>query len=152
MMAENNEPKELDMKNNSLNSEKMSDSEEEILDGILEGIPKEDRHEVKKMIGMSMQMGRVISPEMELMKKMTPAHVTEFLDTQKKAMENQFKENREDKVFIVVVLIIIVVFIVVLIVLLKDKPDIMEKILYTLGGLITGVFGGYGFGRIQKEN
>ena len=117
----------------------------------MENVPKEGRHEVKKMIGMSMQMGGIISPQMELMKKMTPEHVSEFLDTQKKTMQNQFKENRENKIFLFSVLTIVLIFIVVLIVLLKDKPEIMEKVLYALGGLITGILGGYGLGK-SKSN
>lgn len=121
------------------------------LDSILENVPKEGRHEVKKMIGMSMQMGGIISPQMELMKKMTPEHVSEFLDTQKMTMQNQFKENRENKIFLFSVLTIVLIFIVVLIVLLKDKPEIMEKVLYALGGLITGILGGYGLGK-SKSN
>lgn len=134
------------------NKEKESNNkEQEPIDIILENIPKEERHEVKKMIGLSMQMGRTISPEMELMRKMTPEHVTEFLEAQKEEMQNQFKENRENKIFLVAILLIVMAFIVILIYLLKDKPDIMEKVLYTLGGLITGLFGGYGFGRTKRD-
>lgn len=86
---------------------------------------------------------------MELMKKMTPEHVSEFLDTQKKEMENHYKENRENKIFLFAILLITLVFIVLLIQMLKDKPDIMEKVLFTLGGLITGLFGGYGIGKAK---
>ncbi len=124
----------------------------EEMDSILEGIPKESRHEVRKLVGMSMQMGGVISPQMELMKKMTPEHVSEFLDTQKKEMENHYKENRENKIFLFAILLITLVFIVLLIQMLKDKPDIMEKVLFTLGGLITGLFGGYGIGKAKNDD
>lgn len=125
--------------------------EDDVMDAILGNIPvsEEDRPEIKKMIGMSMQMGRVISPEMEIMKKMTPEHITEFLETQKQAMQNEFKESKDTKIFLVVVLIIFLVFIIALVVLLKDKPDILENVLYTLGGLIAGVLGGYGFGKTR---
>ena len=44
------------------------------------------------------------------------------------------------------------VFIVVLVFLLSDKPDVLEKVLYTLGGLIVGAFGGYGFGKTKKDD
>lgn len=125
--------------------------EDDVMDAILGNIPvpEEDRPEIRKMIGMSMQMGRVISPEMEIMKKMTPEHVTEFLETQKQAMQNEFKESKDTKIFLVVVLILFLAFIIALVVLLKDKPDILEKVLYTLGGLIAGIFGGYGFGKTR---
>lgn len=122
------------------------------MDSILEGIPKESRHEVRKLVGMSMQMGGVISPQMELMKKMTSEHVSEFLDAQKKEMENRYKENRENKIFLFAILLITLVFIILLIQILKDKPDIMEKVLFTLGGLITGLFGGYGIGKSKNDD
>lgn len=42
-------------------------------------------------------------------------------------------------------------FIVVIILLLKDIPDIMEKIIYTIGGLAAGAIGGYGFGKFKND-
>lgn len=81
-MEENKEA----MKSETDTSEKI----EKDLDSIFEEIPKEERHNVRKMIGMSMQMGGVISPQLELMKKMTPEHVTEFLKGQREATEFEF--------------------------------------------------------------
>ena len=52
----------------------------------------------------------------------------------------------------VIVLLIALVFIVALVVLLKDNPDILEKVLYTLGGVITGAFGGYGIGKNARDD
>ena len=124
----------------------------EDFDSVFENMPKEERRVIKRMVGMSMQMGGVISPEMELMKKMTPEHVSDFLDTQKKAMENQFKEKKDNKIFLFAVLLVALIFIVVLIALLKDKPEVMEKVLFTLGGLITGLFGGYGIGKTKQDD
>lgn len=42
-------------------------------------------------------------------------------------------------------------FIIVIIIFLKDTPDVMEKIIYTAGGLIAGALGGYGFGKTKKD-
>lgn len=67
-------------------------------------------------------------------------------------MEYQFKESRDNKIFIGIVVFLFMVFIVVLVFLLSDKPDVLEKVLYTLGGLIVGAFGGYGFGKTQKDD
>lgn len=128
--------------------------EDAVINDVIEKVPEEDRHEVKKMMTMSMQMGRVMSasPEMELMKKMTSQNIETFLDGQKFAMEYQFKESRDNKIFIGIVFFLFMVFIVVLVFLLSDKPDVLEKVLYTLGGLIVGAFGGYGFGKTQKDD
>ncbi|HAX51544.1 MAG TPA: hypothetical protein DCX82_06345 [Lachnospiraceae bacterium] len=121
------------------------------LDDLLENVPLETRSEVKKMISMSWQMGRVISPETELMNKMTSEHISTFLASQDTAMQKQFQESRENRIFIFGVFVLSLIFIVVLIILLSNKPDIMEKVLFTLGGLVTGAFGGYGYGK-SKNN
>lgn len=152
-MTENEKIRKVNPKeeNKEKNIEEQDYTNQEPIDIMLENIPKEERHEVKRMIGLSMQMGRTISPEMELMKKMTPQHVTEFLEAQKEEMQNQFKEKRETKIFLVVILLIVVAFIIILISMLKDKPDIMEKVLYASGGLIAGALGGYGFGKSKRD-
>ena len=118
---------------------------------ILEDMPKEARHEVRKMVGMSMQMGGIISPQLELMKKMTSENVTEFLQGQRESANNQFKESRDHKILLAFTLVISFLFITVLVILLKENPDILEKVLYTLGGLVTGLLGGYGYGKSKRE-
>lgn len=122
------------------------------IEEILDDIPQEARHEVKKMIGMSMQMGGVFSPQLELMKKMTSEHVSEFLEGQREASNNEFKESRDNKFFMAFVITIVLVFIIVLVFLLKNNPEVMEKVLYTLGGLLAGLFGGYGYGKTKGDN
>mgnify|MGYP004649351227 CR=1 FL=1 len=84
--------------------------EDAVINDVIEKVPEEDRHEVKKMMTMSMQMGRVMSasPEMELMKKMTSQNIETFLDGQKSAMEYQFKEARDNKIFIGIVVMVLV--------------------------------------------
>lgn len=118
------------------------------LEEALEDVPEEVRHEVKNMM-MSMHMGRITSPEMKLMDKLTPEHVSEFLAGEREASNNQFKESRDNKIFLGITLVVVLVFIVILVIILKDKPDILEKVLFTLGGLVTGLLGGYGFGKYK---
>lgn len=128
--------------------------EDAVINDVIEKVPEEDRHEVKKMMTMSMQMGRVMSasPEMELMKKMTSQNIDTFPEGQKAAMEYEFKESRENKIFLGIVVLLFMIFIIVLVFLLGDKPDILEKVLYTIGGLIVGAFGGYGFGKTKRND
>lgn len=144
------------MEENKLNAEEAnkevsSYSGLEEFEEAIEAAPEEVRHEIKRMIGMSMQMGGVVSPQMELMKKMQPEHVTEFLAGQREAAGNQFKESRERKIFLAFSLVVILIFVTVMVVILKDKSDLLEKVLYTLGGLITGLIGGYGYGKSRGE-
>lgn len=132
-------------------SEEVGDLPRELSE-ILEDVPKEVRHEVKRMVAMSMQMGGVISPQLELMKKMTTENVTEFLQGQREVSNNQFKESRDNKIFLVIVLLMVLIFVTVLVILLKGNPDMLEKVLYTLGGLVAGLFGGYGYGKSKRDD
>lgn len=132
-------------------AENAAESIPEELEKVVESAPEEMRHELKQMVGMYMQMGGRISPQAELMKKMQPEHVTEYLAGQREASQNQFKESRERKIFLAFVLMIILIFVVVLVVILKDESDLLEKVLYTLGGLITGLIGGYGYGKSRDD-
>jgi len=34
--------------------------------------------------------------------------------------------------------------------LYRDQPDMVEKILYAVGGLTAGLFGGYGYGKTKR--
>lgn len=47
-------------------NEKLEDA---FIDDVVQKVPEEDRHEVRRMMSLTMQMGRVMSssPEMELM-------------------------------------------------------------------------------------
>lgn len=126
------------------------ESTPEEFEKFVESAPEGIRHELKQM-SMFMQMSGRVSPEAELMKKLQPEHVTEFLAGQREASQNQFKESRERKIFLAFILVIILVFIIVLVVILKDKASLLEKVLYTLGGLITGLIGGYGYGKSRDD-
>ena len=48
------------------------------IENMLEDMPPEEKHMVRKMLGVSMQMGGIVSPQLELMKKMTPEHISDF--------------------------------------------------------------------------
>lgn len=144
-MDESNKKQESDNKTDDIENLPKEFSE------ILEEVPEEARHEVRKMIGMSMQMGGVISPQLELMKKMTAENVTEFLQGQREASNNQFRESRDNKIFLGFSLFLILLFVIVLVILLKEDLDVLEKVLYALGGLITGLLGGYGYGKSKNE-
>lgn len=63
-----------------------------------------------------------------------------------------FKESRDRKIFTEIVICLVSILICVLICQLRSTPDIMEKVLYTIGGLFTGILGGYGLGISKNRN
>lgn len=100
---------------------------------------------------MSLNMRRVMSPETEVMRKVTSEHISKFLDSQDTAMNKQFQEVKESKIYTFGIFLFTLIFIVILIILLKDNPEVMEKVLFTLGGLVTGAIGGYGYGKTKNN-
>lgn len=121
------------------------------LEEVLDSVPPEHRKMIEKMMISSVQMRSVSSPEAEVMKKLTPEHISRYLEGAEQEMKNSYAEKFHKKVFTFLSMIIAMVFIIVIIILLKETPDIMEKIIYTAGGVVIGAFGGYGFGKNHND-
>jgi hypothetical membrane protein len=47
--------------------------------------------------------------------------------------------------------LVIVGLIVTILVLFRNKPEMVEKILYAVGGLLAGAVGGYGYGKSKRS-
>ncbi|MCI8293667.1 MAG: hypothetical protein HFH53_09090 [Hespellia sp.] len=85
------------------------------------------------------------------MKKITPDHISQYLDGAELEMKNSYAEKFHRKIFTFSTMIVSMIFFVILVILLKDNPDVMEKVIYTVGGVVVGAFGGYGFGKNKSD-
>ena len=122
------------------------------LDEIFENIPKEKRHSIREHMQVAaIQMGGMFSPANDVSKKITEEHIKQYLEGSKSEMEHSYAEKKQQKIFILLTMFLTMVFLVVVIVLLKDIPNIMEKIIYTIGGIVAGAFGGYGIGKHRND-
>lgn len=116
---------------------------------MLEGLPIPE----KKIVSREMiRMMGVMKQENPIVKKITSEHIDKFLDGSKLELEESYKEKHERKIFQFMIFTVALVFIGVLAWMLKDKEDLLEKILYTLGGLVAGAFGGYGYGKKSGDD
>lgn len=127
----------------------------EEIQALLESVPKEKRKNAERLViektfGM-MGIGQM-SQENEIAKKITENHISTFLDSSREQMQNDYKERHEKKIFTVVLVFLALCFFIAVIILLKDKPDILEKVIYSVAGLVAGAFGGYGLGRHQSKD
>lgn len=125
--------------------------EDAMLDGFLNGVPEEHREQMKQMIVSSFQMHAESSPSLEVMKKMTPEHITGFLEASKEEMEKSYRDRNFHRLFLAVMTIVAMAFVITIIVLLKNTPDVMEKVIYAGGGLVAGLIGGYGIGKTRNN-
>ena len=117
----------------------------------LDDVPEEMRKEIEKLMVSSIQMRGMISPENNISKKITEEHITQYLDGAREEMNNNYIEKKHSKIFLFLTMLISMGFFIAVIAMLKDKPDVMEKIIYTVGGIVAGAFGGYGFGKRKKD-
>ena len=117
----------------------------------LESIPEEQKKIIEEHLFSFMQMRSVSSPETEVMKKLTSEHITSYMDIMHDDMQNKYIEKRHNKIFSIIVLCLTMAFIITIVIILKSNPDIMEKVLYSAGGLIAGAIGGYGLGRKKTD-
>lgn len=126
----------------------------EEVETILEGLPKDTKKRVEKLVvqefGM-MGIGRR-SQENEIAKKINEEHITNYLNGAKEQMHNDFKERHERKIFTIVLVGLALIFILLVIILLKENTAVLEKIIYSITGLVAGAFGGYGFGRRTNQD
>lgn len=126
--------------------------EEAELEDVLESVPPEHRRVIERMmISSSIHMRSISSPETAVMKKLTPAHISKYLDGAELEMKNSYAEKLHRKVFTFLTTLVAMGFFIILVILLKDIPDVMEKVIYIVGGVVVGAFGGYGFGK-NKNN
>ena len=112
-----------------------------------EEIPQEVRHVMRQSLTM---MGMTGPAESSVAKKITEEHITKMLALEEKGMETQYKENNSNRVFIIVIAVLLIGLVVTILVLFRDKPDMVEKILYAVGGLVAGFGGGYGYGKSKR--
>lgn len=147
-MSENDKlvaEKDIDMSEDAIETDELEE--------VLESVPPEQRKIIEKMMVASFQMRTVsASPENAVMKKLTQEHITMFLDGSKLEMENGYREKKYRKIFMVAIVFMVLVFFIGVIVLLKDIPDIMEKVIYTVGAFVMGLVGGYGAGKNKRDD
>ena len=140
--------------NSELNKEESTDDTLDTaeIEEALDSVPPEHRKMFERMVISSVQMRGVSTPESAVMKKITSDHITQYLDGAKQEMKNMYNEKFQKKIFIFSTMFLSMVFFIIVVVLLKDNPDVMEKVLYTVGGVIAGAFGGYGIGKNKDSD
>ena len=66
-------------------------------------------------------------------------------------MQKSYAERFHKKIFTFLTMIVAMAFFVVVIILLRDDTDVMEKVIYAVGGVCAGAFGGYGLAKKGTE-
>lgn len=112
----------------------------------LEDMEPGKREQIERLMVSQFSLISRISPEVEVSKKITAEHITTMLNTQDKAMEHTFQDKKESRWFSIGLTLLACIVLILIIILLKDTPDVMEKIITIVVSALLGGAGGYGFG------
>lgn len=85
--------------------------EEAELEDVLESVRPEYRKVIERMmISSSIQMRSISSPETVVMKKLTPDHISKYLDGSELEMKNSYAEKFHRKIFTFLTMIVAMAF------------------------------------------
>lgn len=95
---------------------------------------------------------RQMNPEADITEKLTEKHIDKMLDNDRLQIQEKRVSVREQGIMRIILVTLAMIFFIVLICLLKDQPAVMEKVIYTVGGVVAGAIGGYGFGKSKSKS
>lgn len=118
------------------------------IDEVLQEIPEEKRTLIRERISVFMSAQE---PESAVSKKMTPEHISAYLKDAGDDMRLSHKERSLVRWFIFIIGLFVFALVGLIILTFKDRPDLIEKIIFAVGGCAAGFIGGFGFGRSRKD-
>jgi len=118
---------------------------------ILDSVPPEKKEFIERTLIAGFSLMGQNSAESAVAKKLTPEHISTFLDITKEDMQKSYKESLFNKIFIFAILCISLLFFVFLVSALQSDPELLENLIFGIIGLVGGALGGYGVG-IRKHD
>ena len=118
------------------------------IDEVLREIPEEKRTLIRERISVFMS-GQ--EPESAISRKMTPDHISTYLKDAGDDMRLSHRERSQSKWFIFIIGLFVFGLIGLVIMIFQDKPDLIEKIIFAVGGCAAGFIGGFGYGKSKRE-
>ena len=115
---------------------------------LLGTLPDEQREIIEQSLTIASFMQN--SPESSISKKINEEHISTYLKDSGDNMRKSYQAQTQNRILafgIVLVLSFLVCFIIFV---FKEKPDFVEKIIYTSGGAVLGALGGFGFGKSKN--
>ena len=135
--------------NDSLEKAIENESPLEFIEAMKDASP-EQQIALMRQVSMTI-MSEKYSSENRIASKINEDHISRYLDASEKNMVKGYQERRDTKIFVGAMVVVGLVAFGIFICLLKDNPQVMEKVLYSVGSLIAGAFGGYGYGKSKSE-
>lgn len=91
------------------------------------------------------------SPESSISEKITEEHIGKYLDSSHRNMELSYQDKNKQRIFTLLITLMLIGLIISIMIIFKSNPEMVEKILYAIGGFLAGSAGGYGYGRSKSD-
>jgi hypothetical protein len=104
--------------------------------------------------GMMMRGGPMPDPvAAKLIDKFSDDHVKYFLESQDRDTEREYRDAQRKRWFSLMYIILGLSLFAFLVIRLggPPNPDLLEKLIYAIGGFICGLAGGYGYGKSRTQ-
>jgi len=128
-------------------SSKKDESIQEINE-ILEQLPEDKMEIFQRSLTMTAFMQN--DPETAISKKITEEHITKYLNDSGDNMRLSYKDRNHSRIFNIVIILFVLLFISFIIIVFRNKPEIVEKIIYAAGGFFAGGIGGFGYAKSKS--
>lgn len=140
---------DIEKQNKTSQTDVRPDNDENV-EAIIDNLPPSQQN----MVRMSMTMAKFMeaSPENSISDKINEGHISKYLESAEKNMENTFKDKNRHRIFLFGVFALSLFAVIIISNIFKENPDMVEKILYGAGGLVAGALGGFGYGRSKKDD
>ena len=116
---------------------------------VLEHIPVEQREFIEQSLSIATCFQN--SPESAVSKKINEEHISTFLKDSGDNMRLTHKGQTQNRILTFAIAFLLVFFFCFIIWVFKNYPDVVEKLIFTAGGVIVGGLGGFGFGKFQHR-
>jgi hypothetical protein len=120
----------------------------------LQNVPEEKRKLIINKMSHSFTMGMMRSEksaEEILVSKMTSENIDTYLKNRDKETECSFKDRCQNRRFVIAIVVIAAILFAVVIFVFQDSPELVERIIFAIGGAIVGFAGGFGFGKTKRD-
>ena len=118
------------------------------IDEVLDKVPEEQRSLIREQLSIFMSQQE---PESAISRKMTPEHISTYIKDSGEDMRLRHGGKKQTRRCIFIIAVLTIILLGFIVYNFTDKPDVIEKIFFAVGGLIAGLIGGFGIGKSRAD-
>lgn len=130
------------MSRNTIEPQNEFNTDTDLVDSLLE--EEGGKEKLEMLVRREMSLSTELYQESTISDKITSEHITKYLDSSEKNMENSYQDNQNHRSFIIKITVLGIITILAVIYMLKDNQTVLQYVLTSIVSVIVGAFGGAG--------